>query len=169
MPVPFGTPNGYQMPIPGNQQVVIPQITIPNAQSLFNFQPPVPQGSDLNRVKDLDGAKQFPMTPNSRVPLFKEDDDVMYIKQTDHNNYPISLKRYRFYEEEEPAPEAPAEYATKEDLEALLKESDDRYVSSEKMDKLMLAIQELREEITNAKQSVRSTASTTAAKRSTAE
>ena len=160
---PYGN-SGFQMPIPGSQQVVIPQITIPASQPFAGFQPqPQQQSVDLYKVKDMDGAKQFQMTPNSRVALFKEDDDVMYIKQTDNNNYPISLKRYRFYEEEEPTPEAPPEYATKEDLTNWIKANDDRF--NEIMSSFNEGLDSLREEIANGKQPVRSTAT----KRSTIE
>ena len=165
---PYGN-SGFQMPIPGSQQVVIPQITIPTSQPFAGFQSQpqsLSQAVDLYRVKDMDGAKQFQMTPNSRVALFKEDDDVMYIKQTDNNNYPISLKRYRFYEEEEPAPEAPPEYATKEDLSNWIKANDDRF--SEIMASFNQGLDSLREEIANGKQSVRSASSNAGIKRSTA-
>ena len=52
----------------------------------------------LKRVNGLDSAKAYPMAPNSEVALFEENDDVMYIKMTDSNNFP-SLRKFRFVEE----------------------------------------------------------------------
>lgn len=52
----------------------------------------------LKRIKGLEGAKSFSMVPNSEVVLFEEDDDVMYVKTTDANNFP-TLRKFRFTEE----------------------------------------------------------------------
>ena len=103
--------------VPNNQSVVIPQITIPQPMQSFvpQVQQPVP-GVQPNKVKGLDGAKAFLTQPNGMYMLFDEDDDVFYCKITDQNNYPISLKRYRFVEEEEPKPVPPPEYVTMEEF-----------------------------------------------------
>ena len=42
-----------------------------------------PQNQTLIRVTGIDGAKAYPMQPNSVVPLFDNDNDIMYIKTTE--------------------------------------------------------------------------------------
>lgn len=61
------------------------------------FQPSI-AGNQLIKVKDLDSAKAYPTSPNSSVALFEENDDVMYIKSTDANNFP-TIRKFRFTEE----------------------------------------------------------------------
>lgn len=61
------------------------------------FQPSI-AGNQLIKVKDLDSAKAYPTSPNSSVALFEENDDVMYIKTTDANNFP-TIRKFRFTEE----------------------------------------------------------------------
>lgn len=48
-------------------------------------QPPV---HGFIHVTGLDGAKAYPMPPNSEVPLFDSTDDVLYIKTTDGAGFP---------------------------------------------------------------------------------
>lgn len=122
----YGMPS-YQMPIPNPGQVVIPQITV--QPSLTPYQPTIqPQlqqvesvGPQLMRVKGMDGAKQFPTVPNAFYALFDEDENVLFFKVTDKNNYPVLLKRFRYVEEEEPIPQQP-EYVTKHEYDSLLDE-----------------------------------------------
>ena len=118
----------YPTAVPSSQQVVIPQITIPqvttpqfpsnyswtnNASTTSQLPGPQPY-----KVHDLDGAKAFQTQANGMYALFKDDDDVFYLKETDGNNYP-TIRRFRFYEEDEPAAEGPKEYVTKEEHELL--------------------------------------------------
>lgn len=57
--------------------------------------------SDLNFVKGMEGANNWPTRPNSRTVVFDQDDDVMYVIKTDmYNNKDITRKR--FYDEPEP-------------------------------------------------------------------
>ena len=112
-------------------------------------------GPQLNKVHGLDGAKQFITQANAMYALFDDDDDVMYIKVTDANNYPVSLKRYRFHEEEEPAPQSPPEYVTKTEFEEFKKTPAETYVTQDQYKELLASIELLKEEMQNAKQSVR--------------
>ena len=106
---PKATPLDYPMNLGFNQPpAVMPAVPMAQQQATV-FQPQ--QGEDLHSVRGMDGAKRFQTKPNSRYAMFDEDDDVFYIKVTDQNNYPVSLKRYRFTEEEEPEPEVP-QYVT---------------------------------------------------------
>ena len=58
-------------------------------------------GIDLLKVENIDSARKYPtmhsMPPNSRVPLFKGDEDIFYIVSTDASNT-ISVKQYAFHE-----------------------------------------------------------------------
>ena len=148
-----------QTPVPSSQQVVIPQITIPQPMQSYQmpqaYSPAALSGPQLNKVHGLDGAKQFITQANAMYALFDDDDDVMYIKVTDANNYPVSLKRYRFHEEEEPAPKDPPEYVTKTEFEEYKKAPTETYVTQEQYKELLASIDLLKEEMQNAKQPVR--------------
>lgn len=117
----------YASAVPNPNQVVVPQITIPAAlQTMFAPQVQAPaqqpsqvaiEGPKLARVSNgLDGAKAFPTQPGAEYAIFEDDDDVFYFKKTDKNNFPEVLKRYRFYEEAEPVPEAPPAYVTMDEF-----------------------------------------------------
>lgn len=73
----------------------------------------------LVSVTGMEGAKAYQLPPNSSMPLFDQDNDVLYLKTTDSAGYP-TIKAFRF--EPMDAPAAVFEesaYATKADLEAL--------------------------------------------------
>ena len=132
---PAGGLTPYNSAVPNNQQVVLPQITIPQMPQM---QQTMVQGPQVIRIKGgSDAAKQFPTAANASYALFEEDDDVFWFKQTDRNNFPIVLERYRFFQEDEPVPVPPEEMVTKSEYNALLEE-----------------VKNLREEIRNAQQPV---------------
>lgn len=56
--------------------------------------------TQLIRVNGIDSAKAYPTTPNSTVPLFDANEDIMYIKSTDASNFP-TIRIFRFVEEQE--------------------------------------------------------------------
>lgn len=97
------------------------------------FQPSI-AGNQLIKVKDLDSAKAYPTSPNSSVALFEENDDVMYIKSTDANNFP-TIRKFRFTEEPLEVPNS------------------SQYVTLDEFNKF-------KEEILNAKQFVQQSANT---------
>ena len=124
--------------VPNGQQVVIPQITIPQPLQNFYQTPGVPSqlaapnttlsnayevpGPQLLKTQTgVDGVKQYPTVANASYAIFSEDDDVFWVKTTDKNNYPVSLRRFRFYEEEEPVPVS-EETVSKADYDKLLNE-----------------------------------------------
>lgn len=45
----------------------------------------------LIRVTGMDGAKAYQMPPNSVVPLFDADNDIMYVKSTDGDGSRLSV------------------------------------------------------------------------------
>lgn len=81
----------------------------------YNYQP---QQASLIRVNGLEGAKAYQMPPNSVIPLFDGNEDIMFVKSTDAAGF-ATIRSFRF----EPIPEfeQPVEpkYATLDDLENL--------------------------------------------------
>ena len=63
-----------------------------NTQSWYTSQS---QNQTLIRVTGMDGARAYQMSPNSVVPLFDSDNDIMYIKSTDGAGFP-TIKAFRF-------------------------------------------------------------------------
>jgi hypothetical protein len=90
-----------------------PMIQPNPASSMYNATQTM--GPQLTFVNGLDSAKAFPTQPNSRVALFDENDDIMYIKTTDASNFP-TIKRYRFIEEKESAKSPSETYVTIEEF-----------------------------------------------------
>ena len=52
-------------------------------------------GMQLIRVTGMDGAKAYQMPPNSVVPLFDADNDIMYVKSTDGTGFP-TIRAFAF-------------------------------------------------------------------------
>lgn len=103
------------------------------------YRNPVPSqlpGPQLDKVNGIDSARAFPMKPNSTIALFDANEDIMYIKSTDVNNF-ATIRRFRFYEE----PEVPQQ---KTDIVPMT----DLYVTKDEFDKF-------REEVLNGQQSIR--------------
>jgi hypothetical protein len=81
---------------------------------------PIPQqqtAPGLIQVTGLEGAKAYPMAPNSVTALFDADRDVMYIKRTDAGGYP-TIAAYTFAPMQEPATQQP-EYVTRQEFNEL--------------------------------------------------
>lgn len=95
------------------QQPYYPQQTY-TPQSAFNprlQQQPV-QG--LISVTGIDGAKQYELPPNSVIPLFDENNDLLYVKSTDGAGFP-TIKTFAFApvpEEKEPT----GDYITRDEF-----------------------------------------------------
>ena len=62
----------------------------------YNFQP-FQQKQELIRVNGLEGAKNYPLSPCSTVPLFDAESDIMYIKSMDAGGFP-SIRTFAFSE-----------------------------------------------------------------------
>ena len=97
------------------EQYGMPQNPMQLAQQLMgNYQQRVaPQ--QLIRVTGIDGAKAYQMGPNSCVPLFDSDNDIMYIKSTDGAGFP-TVRAFSFAPMEEQHEQA-RDYVTREELE----------------------------------------------------
>lgn len=60
--------------------------------------------TDLTFVNGSENAMKYPMNPNSRMPIFEKDDDIVYIVSSDASGFK-SMRRFRLIEEPELKPE----------------------------------------------------------------
>lgn len=72
-------------------------------------------GMQLIRVTGMDGAKAYQMPPNSVVPLFDADNDIMYVKSTDGAGFP-TIRAFTFQPIEDPQPQD-QQYVTRVEFE----------------------------------------------------
>lgn len=71
----------------------------------------------LVSVTGIEGAKAYQLPPNSSMPLFDANSDILYLKTTDGAGFP-TVRAFKF-EEVGTETKAQPEYATRADLEAL--------------------------------------------------
>lgn len=73
----------------------------------------------------INGAKSYPVPPNSRAYLFDSDQDTFYVKDTDQNGMPKPLRAFdyteRVIESETITTDTQNNYVTKEDLEEVMR------------------------------------------------
>lgn len=103
----FGNYNAYQ-PVGTPQQFAMDQMQ--QFQQRAQMQP----GMQLIRVTGMDGAKAYQMPPNSVVPLFDADNDIMYVKSTDGAGFP-TIRAFAFQPIENPTPQT-QQYVTREEF-----------------------------------------------------
>ena len=101
-------PLNYRQPVAPTQYSYTPMTPIPQQQT----------APGLIQVTGLEGAKAYPMPPNSVAALFDADRDVMYIKRTDAGGYP-TIQAYQFSPVQEAAPSAQPEYVTRQEFDEL--------------------------------------------------
>lgn len=77
-----------------------------------------PQNQALIRVTGIDGARAYQMQPNSVVPLFDSDNDIMYIKSTDGAGFP-TIKAFTFAPYEATQTQSQNDYVTRAEFEEL--------------------------------------------------
>lgn len=68
----------------------------------------------LIRVTGMDGAKAYQMPPNSVVPLFDADNDIVYVKSTDGAGFP-TIRAFAFQPVED-KPEPVPQYVTRDEF-----------------------------------------------------
>ena len=82
----------------------------------------------LIAVTGFEGAKAYQLPPNSKVPLFDQNEDIIYLKTTDSAGYP-TIKAFKF----EPVEvsqvnsqdiNSASDYVTREEFEKLASELD---------------------------------------------
>ena len=113
-------PAGYQpMYYPQQNQVQGTQMSLPN-------QPQQPQiNNGIIWVQGEAAAKSYPIAPNSSVPLWDSEANVIYIKSADMSGMPsIKVLDYTMRDVTARAPEISpqSEFATKDDISVLEKE-----------------------------------------------
>ncbi len=104
-------PNAYTQYVPPVQQPVIPQQQ--NSGPIMTWV----QGG-------IDGAKMYPVSPNSRAYLFDSEEDCFYVKVTDDMGRVSSFRKFSYQEDiiEEPnTQQNTSEYVTKKDLEDVIR------------------------------------------------
>lgn len=123
----------------GFSLVTYPQYQIPQLNQMNRqYQSPANTGGQqLLRVNGIESAKMYPTSPNSSIALFDENEDVFYLKSTDASNFP-TIRKFMFVEVFDQAP----------------KPVETQYVTLEEFNKF-------KEELLNAKQSVRSESEST--------
>ena len=99
-------PLRYQQPVAPAQYNYTPMAAIPQQQT----------APGLIQVTGLEGAKAYPMAPNSEVALFDAGRDVFYVKRTDAGGYP-TIQAYQFAPVQEDAPTQQPEYVTRQEFE----------------------------------------------------
>ena len=104
---PYGTPYPMQY-----QQPQAP------ARSYYQPMTTIPQQTGLIQVTGMEGAKAYPLAPNSEAALFDAGRDVFYVKRTDAGGYP-TIQAYQFAPVQEAAPSAQPEYVTREEFNEL--------------------------------------------------
>lgn len=108
-------------PIYGNPYPMQYQQPQAPARSYYTPMAPIPQqqtAPGLIQVTGMEGAKAYPLAPNSVAALFDADRDVMYIKRTDAGGYP-TIQAYQFAPVQEAAPSAQPEYVTRQEFDEL--------------------------------------------------
>ena len=109
----------FNQPMYGNPYPMQYQQPQAPARSYYTPMAPIPQqqtAPGLIQVTGMEGAKAYPLAPNSVAALFDADRDVMYIKRTDAGGYP-TIQAYQFSPVQEAAPSAQPEYVTREEFE----------------------------------------------------
>lgn len=112
----FGNYNAYQ-PVGTPQQFAMDQMQ--QFQQRAQMQPGMQQGMQLIRVTGMDGAKAYQMPPNSVVPLFDADNDIMYVKSTDGAGFP-TIRAFAFQPVED-KPDQVQQYVTRDEFDAAMK------------------------------------------------
>ena len=109
---------GNQQPIYGNPYPMQYQQSQAPARNYYQPMTTIPQQTGLIQVTGLEGAKAYPMSPNTEAALFDGNRDVFYLKRTDAGGYP-TIEAYEFKPLQEAAPTAQPEYVTRQEFEEL--------------------------------------------------
>lgn len=96
--------NPYQMP---RQQMT----------SYYPQQMAQPQQEGLIRVTGAEGARAYPVAPNSVVPLFDAERDVLYVKSADAGGF-ATIRAFSFAPLQD-AQQQQTEYVTRREFEEL--------------------------------------------------
>lgn len=104
----YGNPYPQRYPQQTMQGYYQPMTAIPQQQV---------QQEGLIRVTGVEGARAYPVPPNSTVPLFDADRDVLYVKSADAGGFP-TIRAFTFAPMQETPPQQP-EYVTRREFDEL--------------------------------------------------
>lgn len=112
----FGSQPIYGNPYPQRypQQTTMPTYYQPTMAAIPQQQT---QPEGLIRVTGVEGARAYPVAPNSTVPLFDADRDVLYVKSADAGGFP-TIRAFSFSPLQD-APQQQPEYVTRQEFEEL--------------------------------------------------
>lgn len=116
----FGN-NYYQQPMNAMQGYSNPYQARLDSLQAMQSQQMMPQRQELIRVNGDEGAKAYPIAPNSVVPLFDGNEDVIYVKGSDAGGF-STIRKFQLVEitgNTAPAPVPSENYATKEYVSGL--------------------------------------------------
>lgn len=69
----------------------------------------------LVSVTSIEGARAYQLPPNSSMPLFDANEDILYVKTTDAGGFP-TLRKFRFEEIKEQPQQEAQPYVTRDEL-----------------------------------------------------
>lgn len=126
--------NPYVMPV--SPTAYTPTAMTPYYQNPYTIQPLQNQQQNTNGVimswvQGINGAKAYPLAPNSRAFLFDSEKDVFYVKNTDQSGMPQPIREFEYVEVTPETTDSVAreidtsKFATKEDLKEILSKLDD--------------------------------------------
>lgn len=104
----YGSPYTMRYQQPQTQPYYQPLAAIPQQQTQ----------EGLIRVTGIEGAKAYPVAPNSVVPLFDADRDVLYVKSADAGGFP-TIRAFTFAPMQDVAQKPEQEYVTRQEFEEL--------------------------------------------------
>jgi len=85
----------------------------------------------MSWVQGINGAKAYPLSPNSRAFLFDSEKDTFYVKTTDNSGMPQPIREFEYVEITPETTESIAKeidtsnFATKDDLKEILSKLDE--------------------------------------------
>lgn len=97
-----------------NPNMYMPQNYISNS---WNMQMQPVNG--LVSVTGIEGARAYQLPPNSSMPLFDQNDDIMYLKTTDAAGYP-TIKTFSFTPMDDDSGPDMTQYVDRSEFDALL-------------------------------------------------
>lgn len=109
-----------QQPLYGNPYPMRYQQPAP-AQNYYPQMAPIPQQNTqegLIRVTGAEGARAYPVPPNSVVPLFDADRDVLYVKSTDAGGF-ATIRAFTFAPMQETPQNTAHDYVTRAEFNEL--------------------------------------------------
>ena len=95
----------------------------PYSWSQPTWQQPI---NGLVSVTGMEGAKAYQLPPNSSMPLFDQDNDVLYLKTTDSAGYP-TIKAFAFRPIEQEQEPHQADYVPRSEFDALVAKVNEIY------------------------------------------